>query len=135
MIDKTVIQSCKKRPTNLAMAWLHYKKAYDLVPKLVDNGDTRNVGAAENIKLILNERIKMWKTQLTANNDTIGEVAIKRGIFKGDSLSPLQFKIAMSPLIRLSNSARKREKLINYCLWMMCSCMAGMKEKLRKENI
>ena len=112
MIDKAVIQSCKKRPTNLAMAWLHYKKAYDLVPKLVDDGDTRNVGAAENIKLILNERIKMWKTQLTANNDTIDEVAIKRGIFKGDSLSPLQFKIAMSPLIRLSNSARKREKLI-----------------------
>lgn len=62
MIDKAVIQSCKKRPTNLAMAWLHYKKAYDLVPKLVDNGETSNVGAAENIKLILNERIKMWKT-------------------------------------------------------------------------
>lgn len=51
MIDKAVIQSCKKRPTNLTMAWLHYKKAYDLVPKLVDNGDTRTVGAAENIKL------------------------------------------------------------------------------------
>ena len=58
MTDKAVIQSCKKRPTNLAMAWLHY----DLVPKLVDNGETSNVGAAENIKLILNERIKMWKT-------------------------------------------------------------------------
>ena len=62
MIDKAVIQSWKKRPTNLAMAWLHYKKAHDLVPKLVDNGETSNVGAAENIKLILNERIKMWKT-------------------------------------------------------------------------
>ena len=62
MIDKAVIQSWKKRPTNLAMTWLSYKKAYDLVPKLVDNGETSNVGAAENIKLILNERIKMWKT-------------------------------------------------------------------------
>lgn len=61
MIAKAVIQSCKKRPTNLAMAWLHYKTAYDLVPKLVDNGETSNAGAAENIELILNKRIKMWK--------------------------------------------------------------------------
>jgi len=51
------------------------------------------VGAAENIKLILNERIKMWKTQLTANNEPIGKVAIKRGIFQGDSLSPLSYSL------------------------------------------
>ena len=29
---------------------------------LVTASETSNVGAAENIKLILNERIKMWKT-------------------------------------------------------------------------
>ena len=51
------------------------------------------VGAAEIIKLILKESMKMWKTQLTANNEPIGEIAIKRGIFQGDSLSPLLFVI------------------------------------------
>ena len=98
MIDKAVIQSCKKRRTNLAMAWLYYKKAYGLVPHSWIMETLGMVGAAENIKLILNESIKMWKTQLTANNKPVGEVTIIRGIFQGDSLSPLQFVIAMSPL-------------------------------------
>ena len=32
LIDKTVLRDCKKRHTNLAMAWIDYKKAYDMVP-------------------------------------------------------------------------------------------------------
>ena len=32
LIDKTVLKDCKKRYTNLSMAWIDYKKAYDLVP-------------------------------------------------------------------------------------------------------
>ena len=27
-----VIRNCKRRKTNLAMAWIDYKKAYDMVP-------------------------------------------------------------------------------------------------------
>ena len=42
------------------------------------------VGAAENIKLpILSESMRMWKAQLTANNESLNsEVAIKRAIFQ-----------------------------------------------------
>ena len=28
----TVLTDCKKRHTNLSMAWIDYRKAYDLVP-------------------------------------------------------------------------------------------------------
>ena len=31
LIDKTVLRDCKKRHTNLAMAWIDYKKASDMV--------------------------------------------------------------------------------------------------------
>ena len=31
-IDKTVLRDYKRRHTNLAMAWIGYKKAYDMVP-------------------------------------------------------------------------------------------------------
>ena len=31
-VDKMVMRNCKKRKTNLAMAWIDYKKAYDIVP-------------------------------------------------------------------------------------------------------
>ena len=32
LIDKTILCNCKKRHTNLGMAWVDYKKAYDMVP-------------------------------------------------------------------------------------------------------
>ena len=31
LIDKTVLKDCKKRHTNLSMAWIDYNKAYDFV--------------------------------------------------------------------------------------------------------
>ena len=32
LIDKTVLRDCKRRHFNLAMIWVNYKKAYDMVP-------------------------------------------------------------------------------------------------------
>ena len=32
LIDKTVLKDCKKRHTNLFIAWIRYRKAHDLVP-------------------------------------------------------------------------------------------------------
>ena len=31
LIDTTVLKDCGKRQTNLSMAWIDYRKAYDLV--------------------------------------------------------------------------------------------------------
>ena len=32
LIDKMVLNDCKKRHTNLGMTWIDYKKAYDMIP-------------------------------------------------------------------------------------------------------
>ena len=32
LIDKTILRDCRKRHTNLGMAWINYKKVYDMVP-------------------------------------------------------------------------------------------------------
>ena len=32
LIDKTILRDCRKRHTNLGMAWINYKKFYDMVP-------------------------------------------------------------------------------------------------------
>ena len=45
--------------------------------------------------------MKDWKTMLMANGEVLGEVEIRRGIFQGDSLSPLLFVVAMIPLTML----------------------------------
>ena len=31
LIDKSVLKNCRKRHTNLSMAWIDYRKAHDLV--------------------------------------------------------------------------------------------------------
>ncbi|MEM7264393.1 MAG: reverse transcriptase domain-containing protein [Pseudomonadota bacterium] len=48
-----------------------------------------------------------WKVSLTSSGKTLGEVEINRGIFQGDSLSPLIFVICMIPLSLLL----RREKM------------------------
>ena len=67
-----------------------------------------------------------WKTQLMANGNELGEpVDIKRGIFQGDSLSPLLFVMIMIPLsMRLRDSdlgymlKNDRSNKINHLLFM-----------------
>ena len=49
LIDKAVIKNCKRRKTNLNIAWIDFKKAYDMVPHLRMIKSLELVGAAKNI--------------------------------------------------------------------------------------
>ena len=42
--------------------------------------------------------MEKWKVMLCSGNFELGEVEVKRGIFQGDSLSPLVFVLALIPL-------------------------------------
>ena len=53
---------------------------------------------ANNVQDFLNNSMKSWKLELNASGKTLGEVDIRRGIFQGDSLSPLLFVLCMVPL-------------------------------------
>ena len=70
------------------MAWIDYKKAY-MVPHswIIECLDL--FGVAENIKSLLVNSMEKWKVMLYSGNSELGVVEIKRGIFQGDSLSPL----------------------------------------------
>ena len=56
------------------------------------------VGAAKNIISTISNSMVNWKTVLTSGGTVLGQVDIKRGIFQGDSLSPLLFIVIMLPL-------------------------------------
>ena len=68
--------------------------------------------------------MKSWKVELNASGQKLGKVDIRRGIFQGDSLSPLLFVLCMVPLTWLLRRAKfgcewgnKRFKL-NHLLFM-----------------
>ena len=50
VIDKTVLKDCKKRHTNLPMAWIDCRKAYDLVPHSWVNECIEMFEIAENLR-------------------------------------------------------------------------------------
>ena len=97
-----VMKNYRSRQTILNMAWIDYKEAYDMVPHSWILESISLVGIANNINRLLENNMANWKTELTA-----GKVHIKRGIFQGDSLSPLLFVITMIPI---SHLLRERNK-------------------------
>ena len=97
-IDKMILKESKARKKNLALGWIDYKKAYDMIPHPWILECLGLVGIAQNIKNLLANSMNGWKTELTSNGQSLGSVDIKRGIFQGDSLSPLLFVITMIPL-------------------------------------
>ena len=99
-----LLQEVKRRNKNLAMAWIDYRKAYDLVPHSWILACLENLGVNEEIRRIVKESMKSWKVELTCGRNVLGEVKIERGIFQGDSLSPLLFVII---LISLTHILRK----------------------------
>ena len=106
LIDKMVLKNCKKRKTNLFVSWIDYKKAYDSVPHSWILKSLELMKVNRGIVRFLRESMKKWKTQLTINGEEIGQCNIRRGIFQGDSLSPLLFIIAMIPLSKILHNTQ-----------------------------
>lgn len=101
LIDKAVLKEARVKKRCLAMAWIDYRKAYDMLPHSWIIETLGMIKVAKNIENLVRGSMPEWKTMLTANGEMLGEVEIKRGIFQGDSLSPLLFVVAMIPLTLL----------------------------------
>ena len=96
-----VLADFKRKRKNLAMAWVDYKKAYDLVPHSWIIESLKMAQVAGNIIRFLQKSMVNWKTELTSCGESLGSVDIRRGIFQGDSLSSLIFAVCMLPLTKI----------------------------------
>ena len=68
--------------------------------------------------------MEQWKLLLRSNGEDLEEVDVKRGIFQGDSLSPLLLVLSIIPLslilrkVNASIERGKKEYMLNHLLFM-----------------
>ena len=124
LINRAILRNCKNRKVNLAMAWIDYRKAYDMIPYSWILECMRLTGVSENTMQLVENSMQNWKTMLTSAGKELAVVHIRRGIFQGDSLSPLLFVICLIPMslvlrkVKAGYSFRNNKPKVNHLLFM-----------------
>ena len=99
MMNKMIIEDCKKKKKNLSMAWINYKKAFDSVPHSWILKTLRMHRYNEKVIRFMETSMNKWNTtiKLFYNYGCIisDPIKIKRGIFQEGSFSPLLFCLAL----------------------------------------
>ena len=91
------------------MAWIDYKKSYDLVHEVIN---------------FIEKTMKTWRVQLTAGGRSLAEANIQRYIFQGDAQPLLLFISVIMPLndkLRKCTAGYKLSKpqvKINHLIYM-----------------
>ena len=112
------------------MAWINYKKAYDMVPHSWIINSLKMYKISDKVINFIDKTMKTWRVELTAEGRRLAEAKIQRGIVQGDALSPLLFIIAMMPRkctagYKLSRSQEK----VNHLMYMGDSKLFAKNEK------
>ena len=104
------------------MAWVDYRKAYDMVPHSWIIESLKLAQVARNIFEFIERSMINCKTDLTSCGQVFGTVNIKRGIFQGDSHSPVIFILCIVPMTKILRHMRAEYMLgsvkVNYLLFM-----------------
>ena len=98
LIAKAVIKNCRRRKVELSMVWIDHRKASDAVPHSRIKKSMEMCGVADNISNLLTKSMETWQTILISGNEGLARVNIQRGIFHGNTLSPLLFVTGLIPL-------------------------------------
>ncbi|KAL0810285.1 hypothetical protein ABMA28_010444 [Loxostege sticticalis] len=104
-IDSILMRQVQKTKGELHSMYIDYKKAYDSVPH---SWLLKVLGIYKihpTLTNFLQAVMQKWATRLKLAETETESIKIKRGIFQGDSLSPLWFCLALNPLSNILNNS------------------------------
>ena len=139
-IAQHILSESKARRKNLAMAWIDYKKTFDMVPHSWIIECLKMYKILHEVKIFIEKTMKTWRVELTTGGKRLAETKIQRGIFQGDAWSPLIFITAMMPLNRVLREctagyrlSRSQEE-INHLMYMDDNKLFPKYEKKKTGN-
>ena len=101
-IDAAVVRDCREDKRNCTMVWLDFRKAFDRVPHKWLRKLIRFIQAPQPVQTAIKKLMPLWRTNLKLrgrHQTTLTfPIRFKRGVFQGDTLSPLLFGLALAPL-------------------------------------
>ncbi|KAI5720807.1 hypothetical protein M8J77_011910 [Diaphorina citri] len=113
IIDSVILNHARKKNRKMSCCFIDYQKAYDSVPHTWLIKVLKLYKIHPKIVNLLETLMQNWRTILRNNQEIsnttrsdetceeLSEIKIRRGIFQGDSLSPLWFCLALNPLSKL----------------------------------
>ncbi|CAH2099489.1 unnamed protein product [Euphydryas editha] len=122
MVNKAILEDAHQNQRNLSMAWIDYQKAFDSVShdwliKVLDVYKCPSI-----IKRFLLMVMPSWPVSMTARGSqhsiTTEPIHVRRGIFQGDSLSPLLFCLAVNPLSFILNRYEMKGYKLKDSFWI-----------------
>lgn len=107
-MDWCIAQEARLQKKPLSVAWIDFKKAFDVIPHRWIRKCLRLVKAPELVLRGLDKVMTKWASSLEVRSRD-GEVSrrlvkFRRGVFQGDTLSPLLFGLAVAPLSAMLGS-------------------------------
>lgn len=108
LIDAVITEQAMQNKRNLYTAYIDYQKAFDSVPHSWILKVLQIYKVPHQLIGLMKHLMSRWATRLTLSHTdgiiTTDLIQIRRGIFQGDSLSPLLFCLSLNPLSHLLNA-------------------------------
>lgn len=104
IIDSVVMKQALNNKKDISTMYIDYQKAFDSIPHTWLLKALNIYKIHPDIIAFLKNAMDHWKTQIKLENslDQVSfTIPIKRGIFQGDSLSPLWFCLSLNPLSKM----------------------------------
>ena len=102
VIDWVLTKEAQVSGKNLSVSWVDFEKAFDRVPHSWIARCLETVQAPSVVIRGVGKAMSKWTTNLEIRNCEAGVESIlvkfRRGLYQGDSLSPLLFTLAIAPL-------------------------------------